>query len=895
MTDPESTPSNRRAFLLILLTALVAHGLLMAVGLVVSDDWFTLLAYKQASLASAWRGAAYLSMPLTILQVLPFFLIGDNLPGLRLISFLIIVATAMTFFRLLCRLRPSNRGDNLWVTLISVVFPGYLVHFMVSFLLYPLGLLLFLFALLLTLRAEDTVGHRRRLLFGVAAGLVFYSFNFGALLILYVFFVASHFSYRQRLEPRRFWDGVIDYFKCRYLFLLLPFWFWGMREGLVFFLPAWADYNQPGFQWPAIMAGISTFGDAYGQIARQLLATWWFWGTFFLVAAAGLVRRGAAPDARRQREHHLLWMLVGFAVLLAGVLAFVLVGKHPLLPPLDPRDKTAFDLATQQIFLIIDTRMHLFLGYAAGLILVPLLRWLQDGIGLPRAISTGVLCGVLVTSTVAEIGHYCHFEKQGIVMASLRQSLREDPSLRQVQIYGVVDRIGFVSTTWDSWTLYFETVWGDRSHFGVPERWYGEKLNAGIVYNRETIINRLLYGGAWYEYFQEPPFGCKQATMILSPGDGWYHYGPVDSCLMYYYLKYLGTSERLHRFLAKFVDVTVVPKIDLEKTLAREDPAASWHELGLFRGERNTVLYNSYWHGVPEVETVGSPDPSLPPDQEPEWSPSLKDGYIRCRSEKDDGGRFVVFKLTFGGRIAPQLAERFGLRGRTGGPLACFRKVSGREMLLFGYMERNETDVAIQECPPADAPMARRTLPEQTSIYQAPTAFMPGVAFIAKPYVPPEVYHPRRYISVLDLSGRLLPELLWQGGDHPERRPFQTTHGVVEYSPDGLGGYLTTDLIGVNPSRTTLCLVEWSKSGLTEGKGIMRFEDYRGRRILDVQQDNVSDRNVIIVPLPEGTTGLEIRLFSADGRPFILPQRIGLMQVDNIESSVVALGKLFPD
>ncbi|MGC4071636.1 MAG: hypothetical protein QM760_03830 [Nibricoccus sp.] len=67
-----------------------------------SDAWFQPPAYKEASLSAAWQGAIFLSMPLTVLQALPFFLIGDNLLVLRLIDFAVVVALGQNGVSRLC-------------------------------------------------------------------------------------------------------------------------------------------------------------------------------------------------------------------------------------------------------------------------------------------------------------------------------------------------------------------------------------------------------------------------------------------------------------------------------------------------------------------------------------------------------------------------------------------------------------------------------------------------------------------------------------------------------------------------------------------------------------------------------------------------------------------------
>ena len=81
--------------------------------------------------------------------------------------------------------------------------------------------------------------------------------------------------------------------------------------------------------------------------------------------------------------------------MVAGLLPFVLVGKYPQTLPIEWRDKNAFDLASRQILWVIDSRMDLFSGMAAGLLVVGGLRFLRSTVKLPVTICSGLVAALV--------------------------------------------------------------------------------------------------------------------------------------------------------------------------------------------------------------------------------------------------------------------------------------------------------------------------------------------------------------------------------------------------------------------------------------------------------------------------------------------------------------------
>jgi hypothetical protein len=890
MTDCSDRPlANGKAFLWILAAAIAAHGLLPFMEVVVSDDWFTLLADRVGSIKGAWEGAVFLSMPLTVLQALPFFLIGDNLLILRTVNFAVLVANGWVFYLLLCQLRAFDPRRSLIAAAVSVVFPGYLVHYMVSFLFYPLGILLFFSALLLVLKGECAPASRRLRYFLPAMMMVFYSFHLGALLVFYSFFIVAHFYFRKRLLEEGFIEGLASYLNRRYLFLLLPFWFWGFRQVFALFFPTWQSYNQPVMDRSVMTEGIRAFAANYGRMMDALLLSPWFFGSaavllFFLVLrrclASNPVSGSPAPSSHRSG----IWLFVGIAVLLAGIVPFILVGKHPQLLPIDWRDKTAFDLASRQILLLIDSRMDLFAGLAAGLIVVAALELVRSILQVPSMVCTALAFGLIVSSSAVQVSNYLGLEKKAIAMAAVRVALREDSRLKDTRVFGVVDRMGNVSTTWDSWVLYFREVWGDLEHFGVPERWYGEELNRSLVYSREAIINKELYGGAWFRYFKKPPFGSDQATLVLSHGPAESRLSPLEAFCRYHYLKHFA-PERLSAFLADFTRVDILIKGNLERQLDAADYKNNWRGLAL----RLDPDGSSQFHLSSSTQSSSSIPGS---EKDPKGPETLDDLGLQNSEPKNRNpikpGKFVAVEFEFDRALTPSEVEDIVLVGERSGDLNQIRQEKGRIVTVFGMVHPDDHRVRYR--------LRDRVVPRMNCVhaFESPAEFDPGLVCIPKPYFFPEAVAPEKFVSVVSLTDKMIPSVFWREFGGRSRWPFTTASEGISFSPPNVGSSLSSDLIGFDSNRSGILFVDWPKSTSQAPDGILRLEDYLGRKILDVDSDVVARSNYVIIPAWPGLSGVSIRLLSRTGKPFLLPRKLALFQVDGLANLKTPLRDLVP-
>lgn len=853
MNSVPATLSARRAFGWIFLVALLAHGLLPLCTIVVSDDWFSLLAYKEASLSAAWQGAIFLSMPLTVLQALPFFLIGDNLLVLRLIDFVVVVALGQMVFLVLVHLSPARRREAVWVAVFTVAVPGYLVHFMVSFLFYPLGLLLFLTALWLALLGEETENPlaRRQLSLGAAA-LVFYSFHFGALLVFFIFFVAAHAWVFWRRSGKRLLEAAVDYLATRYWLLTLPLLFWLMRQAFGLIFPTWEQYNQPSLNWPVIREGLGGFGASYQALAKETLLSWWFMAPLAL-GLLWVLWSGRARERLRAQAADFGWAVLGAAVLLAGILPFVLVGKSPVIAPAVD-GMSAFDAASQQILAVIDTRMHLFLGPAVGFIAVYGLRWFAGLLSLDRRVVTVGLLAMVAACVAADARFYLQLEKRALVVHGVREHLRSQPELKQYGIVGVVDRINNISTTWDSWPLFLETVWGDRAHHGVPELWYGRDKNSRLLYEPATIINERLYGGAWFRFFAPPPPETKQATLIVAPGERYFAESDAGAVLLHQFYRFFSPS-RHPGYVKKFARVTVIPKVDAVEAIKSPRFGAQWPKLERILAMENeahnwgAAHRESFALRVRDVRTHVLVLVEAPSDACEVSRMSLVNQAGRhlpvIRAHREGGLVALVGLTSVGDEAIELLDSTLHVKG-----CSPWRIVQVRQQ-------------------PGGEPVLAWLLPEA---FHAPEAFFPD-AFRGGWQGDSAVY-----------------ASLFRDVAAPAAVRAVETDGQVVFTASRPAALLASRLIPIDATAQRYLRIDWTA---TRNAASVLITDPDGRRLLEIHPPTVPGIRDYVVPITPGWSSVRVAFQGTGKANVVLPRSVQLVQAAPLPALRVPVSELF--
>jgi hypothetical protein len=641
--------------------------------------------------------------------------------------------------------------------------------------------------------------------------------------------------------------------------------------------------------WSVITAGLRAFAANYGRTINELLVTPWFFVSVCVLLIVFAVRRrivvpSFVDEPRRRVRHSLIWLLIGIAVLFAGIFPFIMVGKYPQMLPIEWRDKTSFDLASRQILLLIDSRMDLFAGLAAGLIVVSALGLLRELLFLPGFACSALAVGLIVSSCQIQVSNYLQLEKKAIAMEAIRVALRNDTRLKDTRIFGVVDRIGNVSTTWDSWTLFFREVWGDTKHFGVPERWYGDRLNRSLVYNRDTIINRLLYGGAWYRYFEKPHFAADQATLVISHGPAESRLSGLGAFIRYNYLKHFA-PEKLSAFLADFTRVDVLVKRNLERDLAGADYGKNWRELEPSKNSDSSSLYSFDSALKPSSVEASDENRNRLSANAEERNDAAEERVVNVGQKR---GRFVAFEFEFKRGLSTLESAGINLVGARYGDLNSVRHWKDDRLVIFGLVGVGETSVRYQ--------LKGEGMPNPICVraFESPPDFDPGVIFVTQPYVFPEIVAPEKFVSAIALSDRTMAAVLWRDFERNQNWPFTETQGGVVFAPQSTKSSLVSDLIGFDANRTAILFVEWPQVSPDLSGGVLRLEDYKGKKILDVIPENLSGPSYLIVPSWPSLTGVSIRLLSRTGRPFVLPRSVAFYQTDSLPNLKAPLSELAP-
>jgi hypothetical protein len=251
-------------------------------------------------------------------------------------------------------------------------------------------------------------------------------------------------------------------------------------------------------------------------------------------------------------------------------------------------------------------------------------------------------------------------------------------------------------------------------------------------------------------------------------------------------------------------------------------------------------------------------------------------------------GRFVAFEFEF--KRAPTILESDGINliGERHGELSSVRQFKDDRLVIYGLVGVGETSVRYQ------LTGNRSPNPICVRAFESPPDFDPGVVFMRRPYIFPEDVAPEKFVSTVTFSDRTMPAALWRDFERGRNWPFGETQSGVTFAPQSSQSSLVSDLIGFDANRTGVLFVDWSQVSPDFSGGVLRLEDYRGKKILDVIPENLSEPSCLIVPASPNLTGVSIRLLSRTGEPFILPRKVALFQIDNLANLKVPLPELVP-
>ncbi len=811
-------------YILLAAATLLIHGLIVFMTVVVGDDWLSLYGYAYRAWKPMWLESITLKVPLNMINSLPFALVGGNLVVLRVINLFLIGAVAALLFRWLEELLPRCRDVNLAAALVFISFPSYRVYFMVNYAFLLLSLGYFLAAGVLAFRGEKRVGAARAWRLTVAFLLVMLSFNFGALLLCYPFFLGAHYIiYRRRngLPPLR---AAAAFINQRLVFFFAPLVFWGIRDLTALTAATLEGYNDPRGQNLAAVAGaVGQFASVYSRD----VALWAGAIPFAVALFIGLwwARRRPAPEASRRVL--LAAAVVGFGVVLAGILPYILVGKSPIIEG-DPRGQVPYAVFNFRYLGLIDSRMHLVssVGWALGLtfLVAALASALRRNLVWPWALAA------VAGGCAFHIQQYLDVERRWLPLESLRFQLKTDPQFERTKIYGIVDRTDNFSTYWDFWPFFFNSVWGTMDHFAIEEEWYSPQANRELVYDRDGIINRRFYGGAWVEVMTPPEFGAAQATLILSRGSK-----PATRWLaVKYFWARVFNPPAVPGMLRALTVVEYLPKENIEADLAGSWAGGNWSEAtrpalaaAAYRGSSYCVTppFTDYnlWQKQPFALRIG---PRLAWDMNSP-GPVVDQGRVPLvTANESNASPYICVELRTGGRLAAtedvHLRRYIFLRDSQGQPLPVWRKFEEGHVLLYTQLPRRETSVEIvHDSEGFDARVGGVTA---VQVWRAPAEFKPEVYSDLDPVEAPEGAFPSVYEGTFAASRTRLLEVCWGRALDASEARWTFARPANSARPY----MLSTRFLSVEHNRQLLVEVEWGAPGearleLVDGNGQVVF------------------------------------------------------------------------
>ena len=131
---------------IILITALVCHGMVLISDVVVLDDWVYLSEITHSMWDPLYNAHVWYSSTM-FLPFIWFFTLFDNPRAIAgIVSLFIIISSSLLVYLILLKLNYLTRTDNLLLALIFMVYPGFMMHFSITLMQFTFCLLSFLIA-----------------------------------------------------------------------------------------------------------------------------------------------------------------------------------------------------------------------------------------------------------------------------------------------------------------------------------------------------------------------------------------------------------------------------------------------------------------------------------------------------------------------------------------------------------------------------------------------------------------------------------------------------------------------------------------------------------------------------------------------------------------------------
>ena len=223
---------NRKWFppLIILVFALIAHGVLFVSDFKIWDDWWLEEILVETRWEDLQRVYSFNGMPLFPYFYRVFMVFPNLNYALKVFSFLCISFSALLTFRLLKQTGFLGKGEALMIALVSLTFPAFRVVGSITYSKLIFCYLIFLGASCLAFEGESQKGWKHLCLRIASLVGFFLSFHTGSLLVFYFGFFFALMLFEQHNRGLRFFVIPWGWILRRVDYISLPFVYWTLLK-----------------------------------------------------------------------------------------------------------------------------------------------------------------------------------------------------------------------------------------------------------------------------------------------------------------------------------------------------------------------------------------------------------------------------------------------------------------------------------------------------------------------------------------------------------------------------------------------------------------------------------------------------------------------------------------
>ena len=518
---------NKAPYLLLLILALLGHGLLLLNDGVYWDGWLLESYLKEGNWADLNALATEAGMPMSAYF---YWLLNQSglLPYFKTITFFLLLFTAAIVYLLGRESRLLTRAEAVTVAALSLVYPAYQTTIELGTFRYPFFYALFLLGILLlwrTARPERplrlTIGFRLILLL-----MLFLSFNLNSLLVFYFPFLFVYFWQIKDRGAITWMQLVKGHLWKRLDFVMLPFAYFAIKEVFFPVHGAYANYNRLNLDAQSVFTQLGNFIEnaIVGQVETSLAGL--FANPLLLVALAPVAylsvwvyaRYGhtaqAEPVVIESAGSVPLYALLVFGVVLlfAGALPYAAVGLSPALTGWNTRH--AILIALPFAFLVTVLMRPIWkLRFSGRLDMVV------------KAIPVFVCGALLAGFAMVTASTYVSWQARAVKDKAIISILQDATTLQKLSVFWIDDQYplgGERLYRFYEWAGMFKQAWGAESWIGLQVQGYPREALAAYrpLFNKSRLL-----GGF-------NPEGC-QAGMTIRPGEVRY----TESALVWKYLQ----------------------------------------------------------------------------------------------------------------------------------------------------------------------------------------------------------------------------------------------------------------------------------------------------------------------------------------------------------------------